>query len=281
MSASTCSARSRTRMARTLRLGTRAFLGWMRSIQTQAIPLRLPLLFTENAMRSSSMVVSGSESAMRWTSFRSAIDVPPDRRCVSRTAQRRWHNDVTGIIAPCDLSQHPHSRKPARRNVDSFAPKRGQEHLPKRTLRVYDRPLTIEQNLTMLAATPACIADLTEGLSPALLLTPPEPDFLVGTRCACPSARLRRHVGQIYRDDPQRGSADVSSRRSYDLDQADRLLRVGISPLAAGVYGPARRTVGSVAATRTGSLVTDGAGDRGRQAAGTNRADVCPVAGKP
>jgi len=41
---------------------------------------------------------------------------------------------------------------------------------------VYDRPLTIEQNLTMLAATPACIADLTEGLSPALLLTPPEPD---------------------------------------------------------------------------------------------------------
>jgi hypothetical protein len=40
---------------------------------------------------------------------------------------------------------------------------------------VYDRPLTIEQNLTMLAATPARIADLTEGLPPAHLLTPPEP----------------------------------------------------------------------------------------------------------
>ena len=36
-----------------------------------------------NAMRSSSMVVSGSESAMRPTSFRSAIDVPPDRRCIT------------------------------------------------------------------------------------------------------------------------------------------------------------------------------------------------------
>ena len=40
---------------------------------------------------------------------------------------------------------------------------------------VYDRPLTIEQNQTLLSATPARIADLTEGLSPALLLTPPEP----------------------------------------------------------------------------------------------------------
>ena len=40
---------------------------------------------------------------------------------------------------------------------------------------MYDRPLTIEQNLTMLAATPARIADLTEDLPPAQLLTPPEP----------------------------------------------------------------------------------------------------------
>jgi hypothetical protein len=40
---------------------------------------------------------------------------------------------------------------------------------------VYDRPLTIEQNLTMLAATPARLADLTEGLAPAQLLTTPAP----------------------------------------------------------------------------------------------------------
>ena len=54
------SARSRTRMARTLRLGTRACFGCTRSIQAQAIPFCLPLLLTENAMRSSSKVVSGS-----------------------------------------------------------------------------------------------------------------------------------------------------------------------------------------------------------------------------
>jgi uncharacterized damage-inducible protein DinB len=40
---------------------------------------------------------------------------------------------------------------------------------------VYDTPLTIEQNLTILAATPSRIADLTEGLPPAQLLTPPKP----------------------------------------------------------------------------------------------------------
>ena len=41
---------------------------------------------------------------------------------------------------------------------------------------MYDTPLTIEQNLTLLAATPARIADLTEGLPPAQLTTPPKPD---------------------------------------------------------------------------------------------------------
>jgi hypothetical protein len=41
---------------------------------------------------------------------------------------------------------------------------------------VYDRSLTIEQILTMLAASPARLADLTEGLPPAQLLAPPEPD---------------------------------------------------------------------------------------------------------
>jgi hypothetical protein len=40
---------------------------------------------------------------------------------------------------------------------------------------VYDRSLTIEQNLTMLAAAPSRLADLTEGLPPVQLLTPPEP----------------------------------------------------------------------------------------------------------
>ncbi len=40
---------------------------------------------------------------------------------------------------------------------------------------VYDRPLTIEQNLTVLAATPSRLATLTADLTPAQLLTPPEP----------------------------------------------------------------------------------------------------------
>ena len=41
---------------------------------------------------------------------------------------------------------------------------------------MYDRPLTIAQNLTLLAAAPARLADLTEGLPPAHLLTPSDPD---------------------------------------------------------------------------------------------------------
>ncbi len=40
---------------------------------------------------------------------------------------------------------------------------------------MYDSPLTIEQNLTMLAATPSRLAYLTADLTPAQLLTPPEP----------------------------------------------------------------------------------------------------------
>ena len=40
---------------------------------------------------------------------------------------------------------------------------------------MYDTPRTIEQILTMLAATPAHLADLTAGLPPAQLLAPPEP----------------------------------------------------------------------------------------------------------
>jgi hypothetical protein len=40
---------------------------------------------------------------------------------------------------------------------------------------VYDTPLTIGQNLSLLAATPSRIADLTETLLPAQLLIPPQP----------------------------------------------------------------------------------------------------------
>ena len=40
---------------------------------------------------------------------------------------------------------------------------------------MYDSPLTIEQILTMLAAAPARLADLADGLPPAQLLAPPEP----------------------------------------------------------------------------------------------------------
>jgi uncharacterized damage-inducible protein DinB len=41
---------------------------------------------------------------------------------------------------------------------------------------VYDKTLTIEQNLTLLEAAPARIANLTQALSPAQLVTPPEPN---------------------------------------------------------------------------------------------------------
>ena len=72
-------------------------------------------------------------------------------------------------------------------------------------MRVYDRPLTIEQNLTMLAATPQRIADLTEGLPPAQLLTPPEPgawsarDVLAHLR-AC-ADMWGKYIGTILSED--------------------------------------------------------------------------------
>jgi hypothetical protein len=40
---------------------------------------------------------------------------------------------------------------------------------------VYDKPLTIEQNLNLLETTPARITELTAGLTPAQLLSPPAP----------------------------------------------------------------------------------------------------------
>ena len=40
---------------------------------------------------------------------------------------------------------------------------------------MYDTPLTIEQNLTLLAATPSRLAEITKGLSATQLVTPPAP----------------------------------------------------------------------------------------------------------
>ena len=67
---------------------------------------------------------------------------------------------------------------------------------------------TIEQILTMLAAAPSRLADLTEGLPPAQLLAPPEPgewsarDVLAHLR-ACADM-----WGKYIAADPQRGQAD-------------------------------------------------------------------------
>jgi len=70
---------------------------------------------------------------------------------------------------------------------------------------VYDTQLTIEQNLTMLAATPTRLADLTEGLLPAELLTSPEPgawsarDVLAHLR-AC-ADMWGKYIAQILSED--------------------------------------------------------------------------------
>src|SRR3712207_5044762 len=65
------------------------------------------------------------------------------------------------------------------------------QHRCHRSMCVYDTPRTIAQILTMLAATPAHLADLTAALPPAHLLAPPAPgawsarDVLAHLR-ACP-----------------------------------------------------------------------------------------------
>ena len=70
---------------------------------------------------------------------------------------------------------------------------------------VYDTPRTIEQILTMLAAAPTRIADLTEGLPPAQLLAPPEPgewsarDVLAHLR-AC-ADMWGKYIAQILSED--------------------------------------------------------------------------------
>jgi hypothetical protein len=70
---------------------------------------------------------------------------------------------------------------------------------------VYDRPLTLEQMLTMLAATPSRLAGLSEGLSPAQLVAPPKPgewsarDVLAHLR-AC-SDMWGKYIGEILSED--------------------------------------------------------------------------------
>jgi hypothetical protein len=70
---------------------------------------------------------------------------------------------------------------------------------------VYDKPLTTGQILTMLAATPARLADLTQGLSPAQLLAAPEPgqwlarDVLAHLR-AC-ADMWGKYIGVILSED--------------------------------------------------------------------------------
>jgi DinB superfamily len=72
---------------------------------------------------------------------------------------------------------------------------------------VYDKPLTIEQNLTLLAATPSHFADLTKGFSPAQLVNPPEPgewsarDVLAHLR-ACSDMRGKYIVLILNEDHP-------------------------------------------------------------------------------
>ncbi len=72
---------------------------------------------------------------------------------------------------------------------------------------MYDKPLTIEQNLTMLATTPSHIADLTKVLLPNQLVTPPEPgewsvrDVLAHLR-ACSDMWGKYIVKILYEDHP-------------------------------------------------------------------------------
>ena len=56
------------------------------------------------------------------------------------------------------------------------------------------------------------------------------------SRCACPSPIMRRHVGQVHRDDPRRRPAHDPSHESHDLDQADELSRPGIPDLVSRLH---------------------------------------------
>lgn len=56
---------------------------------------------------------------------------------------------------------------------------------------MYDTPLTIEQNLAMLADAPSRLANLTLGLVPDQLLAPPDPGEWSGWRPKTGHARRR------------------------------------------------------------------------------------------
>ena len=75
----------------------------------------------------------------------------------------------------------------------------------KRELIVYDTSRTIEQILNMLEATPAHLADLTEDLSPAQLMTPPEAGEwsardVLAHLCAC-SDMWGKYIVKILKED--------------------------------------------------------------------------------
>ena len=73
---------------------------------------------------------------------------------------------------------------------------------------MYDTPRTPEQILTMLAAAPPHLAELTAGLPPEQLLAAPAPDewsvrdVLAHMRACCDM------WGPVHRADPQRAPSD-------------------------------------------------------------------------
>jgi hypothetical protein len=64
---------------------------------------------------------------------------------------------------------------------------------------VYDTPLTIEQILTILAATPPRLAKITKDLSPAQLVTPPEPGEWSARDCLSAGGHDLSKVVQVRR----------------------------------------------------------------------------------
>ena len=63
---------------------------------------------------------------------------------------------------------------------------------------MYDKPLTIEQALTLLAEAPPRLAALTAGLGARPIANPLQPDRVVAQRYPGPSTFVRRHVGRLY-----------------------------------------------------------------------------------
>ena len=146
---------------------------------------------------------------------------------------------------------------------------------------MYDKPLTIEQNLTLLAATPGRIADLTQGLTPSQLRTSPEPvewsarDVLAHLR-AC-SGMWGKYITLILSEDHPTYKAmnpttwikqmnyheqDFGPSQQAFTAQRTDLLSV-LTPLPPEAW------------SRTATAITAG---KPRE---RNRAHLCPMAGKP